>query len=467
MLLSEYLGKDIDFKSHGVFEPVIDRDSKFFINLQRLRKTEIPEFKDSITKINNHFGKIIKLLLRAQKKDVKFDQFYKTALGLFNFHEVNGICLGYSESHSGAGFGDILTKEVLSTAYDIVKAGIDDPEFFQLMSLFQENVGADRLSDMMATILLENIKAYTLRINRELRILDSNYPNHTFTNGLLYNEKKRCEILLLPLDILHKLPIAESWEDIDNVIEKNIAIREELNREILDGWAKYKAWQKKAYILNEIFKKKERFHRVIKAYKEESLDLVDISYDSDYYLDLVTKDFSKENISWSSFIKSEIDTYSASLEILNIFGHWVEYNKGWELIQEINSNKREKAVQRLLHLGCKNYIEVNNLDSNFETDMGRGPEDLKISRGGDKTVIEIKLSSNNQYMHGYETQIEEYANAEKTKNRIYVLIDVGNPGRVKKLLAKHEKDIIEGRDVAKVIIIDATPKDSASIYLSK
>lgn len=46
---------------------------------------------------------------------------------------------------------------VLETAYDIVKAGIEEPEFFQLLALFQDNVGPDRLSDMIATLILPDI----------------------------------------------------------------------------------------------------------------------------------------------------------------------------------------------------------------------------------------------------------------------------------------------------------------------
>lgn len=95
---------------------------------------------------------------------------------------------------------------------------------------------------------------------------------------------------------------------------------------------------------------------------------------------------------------------------------------------------------------------------------GRGPADIKLSRGNDKTIIEVKLSTNQQYMHGYETQIEEYAKAEGTKNRIYVLIDVGHPSRVNKLEERHEEDLFMGKDVPDLVIIDARPKNSASIF---
>lgn len=464
MLLTEYLNTDIDFGKYGVFEPVIDRDSHFFINLQRLRHTKVPEFRDSLQLINAHFEIIIKMLLQAEAKDCKKDNFYKNTFEYFKFNEVNGICLGFSKSITGAGFGSKLSAEVVSTAFDIVKAGIDDPEFFQLMPLFQENVGPDRLSDMIATILLERIKAYTLRINAELGINQNNFPQHQFRNGFLINKFKGCELLLLPRDILHKLPVAECWEDIDTVIRENQAIRNELNKEVLDGWAKYSSSMKKSYLRRLIFQEPDKFKRVIHAYKEEVLDEINISDDGDYYIDFVGKEFNKNDINWISSIAAPKNSLISSREIIEIFQDWVENNKGWEVIQGFKSHKKEKGIQSLIHLSCKNYIKTNNLDASFEVNMGRGPADIKFSRGNDKTIIEVKLSSNTQYMHGYKTQIEEYAKAEGTKNRIYVLIDVGNPGRVKKLEECHEEDLFMGKDVPDLVIIDAKPKDAASTF---
>lgn len=59
--------------------------------------------------------------------------------------------------------------------------------------------------------------------------------------------------------------------------------------------------------------------------------------------------------------------------------------------------------------------------------------DYKVSMGQDITIIEVRLTSNNQYLHRYGTQIEEYEKAEHTNNMIYVLVDLGNPGKVKKV----------------------------------
>jgi hypothetical protein len=103
-----------------------------------------------------------------------------------------------------------------------------------------------------------------------------------------------------------------------------------------------------------------------------------------------------------------------------------------------------------------------SLDVSCEPDEGRGPVDFKVSMGGDKTIIEVKLSSNSQYLHGYEVQIEEYGKAEQTDKLIYVLIDLGNPGKIKKVQELHDKQYNEGGNPPALIIIDSTEKKSAS-----
>ena len=163
----------------------------------------------------------------------------------------------------------------------------------------------------------------------------------------------------------------------------------------------------------------------------------------------------------SRYKDREIDSKTASIEILSLFKNWVEYNRGWEVILSAGTQKREKIVQRVIHLSGIAYIQANNLSLSCEA--GRGPVDFKISRGQDITVIEVKLSSNGQYMHGYDTQVEEYAKAEQTDNMVYVLVDVGNPGKVKKVLDRYNRDIDEGKKVPEVIMIDSTSKESASI----
>lgn len=461
IFVSEYLGFNEELAASGVFDSIIDEDSNFFINLVRLKTTKVPEFKNSYKKINDFFSSIATLLDISDKKG---DKFYNTALKQFKFSEVNGINLGYSESQYGSGFGPLLRKQVIDDAFDIVKKGSKQPEIFQLVGLFEENIGPDRLSDMVATIILPDIINYTMRINKELRITPELYADLSFNYDLVWNPYKKCEILLLPIDILQELPIAKCWDDIDRVILENESIRQEINEAVSEEWYKWASGQKKQYLKEQIFKNPERCARVIDGYRRSTVPPIKLSSDLDYFVAALFRQMKKSNISFQTIEPDTKTSLQATEDILNLFKDWVENNRGWNTIQETESTRREKAVQRLFHLSAKHYIQANNLDISFEPDAGRGPADFKVSRGGDITVGEIKLSSNGQYLHGYTVQIEEYAIAEGTRQRVFVLVDTGNPGRIKKITTEHQTRIALGNDVPILFIVDSTSKTAASTY---
>ena len=85
-----------------------------------------------------------------------------------------------------------------------------------------------------------------------------------------------------------------------------------------------------------------------------------------------------------------------------------------------------------------------------------------MSRGNDKTAVEVKLSSNGSYIFGYRAQVEEYGRAERTRNLIYVFVDVGNSGRLETIKTEHRKNRDGGIPCPELVIIDATEKKSAS-----
>ena len=91
MFVSEYFGLGDEFDKKEIFDCILDKDSPFFINLMRLKVCDIPEFQGSYQSINDYFSKIATLL---NASDSKGDKMYKSA---FEFSEVNGINLGFSE----------------------------------------------------------------------------------------------------------------------------------------------------------------------------------------------------------------------------------------------------------------------------------------------------------------------------------------------------------------------------------
>lgn len=267
--------------------------------------------------------------------------------------------------------------------------------------------------------------------------------------------------MLVPVDILHRLPVAESWEDIDLVVSQNTILRAEINYEVASEWRKYSAYERKAYLRHEIFTNRETCQRVLAGYRNEELDIFDPIESFPYFLkklDQMIKKMGSKRI-----IEREInDSYDASMEIIEFFRHWVEDLKGWEVIISVDSRNREKVIQRVIHGQALAFIEANRLDISCEPNEGRGPVDFKVSRGDDKTIIEVKLSSNSQYLHGYEVQIEEYGKAERTDQMIYVLIDLGHPLKIKKIRELHDKRYNDGEDLPTLVVIDSTEKKSAS-----
>lgn len=462
MFLSDYLGLKTELDDMGVFDPILDSDSYFFINIQRLKQTTIPEFTDSHNTIHSFFRRLIKLLDKAKIKDAR-DICYRRALTLFDFPEVNGICLGYASGIQGSGFGRLLSSQIIDTAYEIVKLGIDDPEMFELLPLFQENVGPDRISDMIAGLILDDIKTYTLNVFSALGINQFNYREKSFENGFLLNPYKQMEpLLLVPIDILQNLPVALSWEDIDSVVYQNKAIRCELNQVVIDEWKKYSTTERKAILRESIAFKPDAMRRVIESYRKETLCEFNPRLNFDYqYAKLDQESY----ITKASFIRTEsLTSFDISCQVLNLFRNWVENNMGWDVISSFTDRKKEKLIQRVIHLCFIACSRFHNIDVSFEANEGRGPLDFKISKGRDKTVSEVKLSSNSQYLHGLKVQIREYAIAEETNQMVYVLVDLGHPRRVKQVQRFNDKQRDEGVIVPKLIIIDSRPKESASKY---
>lgn len=460
MFVSEYL--EIDYEElddAGVFDAVLEKDSAFFINVQRLKQTAVPEFLGSYTRIQEFFAKIAEILDAADNKSPS-DKFFREALRRFSFSEVNEINLGFGDSVIGSGMGPKLRLQVINDAFDLVKKGCKAPELFELIGLFEDGIGPDRLSDMIATIILPDIQSYTKQVMADFEIDADHYDEDLFdSEGYLVNTYKNCRLYFLPIDILHELPVAKSWEDIEVVASKNNAIRMEMNSEVGKVWKQWAATERKAYIRDYIMKDPEAFERVVAAYREEEADVYNLYNDSAYFLGKMLQKI-KKTIDFKTVEEGEIDSLTGAREVADIFKDWVENNRGWYEIQQAAGG--EKSVQRFVHACAKYYIKINNLDLSCEANEGPGPVDFKVSRGQDRTVVELKLSSNSDYMNGYESQIQQYADAEGTPNMLFILVDNGHRIRTNRLIEQYNNDLRAGKKVPEVVIVDANMRESAS-----
>ena len=456
--LSDYLNLGNKLDEEGIFDTILDIDANYFINIKRIKDTKEKEFSNSYEKIQQFFENIYKILSNTNNKNSKL---YRQAIKLFDFPEINNIGLGYSKGRYGSGFGSVLAEKIISDAKEIIDAGNKDPDLFQLIGLFEENVGPDRLSDMYSHLIYDDIINYTIEKNTVLEINKENYPDMKFKKELLINPFKNKPVLMLPKDILHELPIAKEWDDIDNVCARIQCIRDEMNLFIGDEWKKVSTRDKKNFIKEKVMKNEERFKAVICEYKNFSVEPYDFDNDP-LGFHIISKEL--KNIPLEKIkIDKEETVKDIVLKICFKFKDLIENNALVKLLYEKDGKFRgEKSVQLLFYGIADSYCDSFDVDISPELNSGRGNIDFKCSKGyKDRVIVEVKLTSNRQLIHGMKTQILEYAKAEKTNQLVYLVIDdLKNKEKIRKLYEEYNK--MEKK--SELIVINTEIKKSASIY---
>ena len=139
----------------GVFDVILDIDTRVFIDPALLELCTEPEFLDARKKVEKYFSDIITLLRHSKSQT---DMYRKRAERMLTFTELSGTCFGYSQNGTGGNaIGSVLRKTILNTIQDLMTEGDTDPVLFELLGVFQEGIGCDRVSDLITFILREDI----------------------------------------------------------------------------------------------------------------------------------------------------------------------------------------------------------------------------------------------------------------------------------------------------------------------
>lgn len=470
--LSSLEGIDIEIlDSLGVTDVVLNADTALFIDPLLLNQSIHPEIRiNAVEKYNEKFRRIMKFL-KASK--IKNDAAWKAAKKEFNFSEVSFTCLGYSSTIHGSGWGDQITDSTMDVAKQIIDLGVEDNDFFMGLSLFEEGIGPDRISDMTTNIIFNELILFTTRINETLKLPTKNFTikKTRVEFETLINPTNDSPLILVPNDIVRALPIVTDWSDIGSTARHNDELREKLNHKIGGIWTSMSR-QEKNYAKDLALRSKDAFEEVLNLIHSVDKLPYDAKKDmngeffwrkiakvigQDYPLDLSR--YNKKDLSEEEFIEL---VNTIVLEFKNL----VEEKGIWkELWSEEGKPRKEKAVQRLFFTVAYSYCKANNLDLSPESDSGNGPVDFKISKGfSKKIVIEVKLSTNHSLVHGYEKQLEIYKNADDTNLGIFIIMDVGKLGKkFEKTIQARNKFLETNKKASEIIIIDGNPKASASI----
>jgi hypothetical protein len=229
----------------GVFDPTLNVDTLLFPDPILLASSQHPEMQAAKVLFDEHFDKVRRLLLHSSGDPTHAA--WKAASRLLSFPEISGTCLGYgSNSISGSGAGPTMTQKLLKTGYQIVQMGIDDPDLFMAIGLFEEDFGPDLIGDMFTNVCFQSIIDFNARVYEELSIATKHY-NITLKNGISYEGRfarnptvtsHDIPIILMPVDILRDLPVALDWRGVQAVSENNREFRKGLNGSVASLWSR-------------------------------------------------------------------------------------------------------------------------------------------------------------------------------------------------------------------------------------
>ncbi|WP_448167577.1 hypothetical protein [Burkholderia ambifaria] len=454
------------FDASGALDPVLDVDTRLFIDPSLLRQTETPELKSSYQRVVDHFSDVLRVVGNIGGEG---DVFWRKADQLLTFPEVHGLCIGYATTaKAGSGMGPKLRAHLLKTVHQIVQAGVKDPALFEIVGAFEDNVGPDRISDMVAKIILSDLIAFTQRVCSDLGIpmkplfLVKGQPPEDMPE----NPATSDAIILVPKDVLRDLPIAESYGDIAYVAQFNEDLRAELNAIIGTAWSRATVAEKKEALRNSFTKYPEVLLEVLQEYKAAGRSLYDFKDDPSgetiWYRS--AKQFSKEYPLRLS-LESPADTERVFEVVRTICEHFrtlVEDNQLCKLLYDRGGKPKHESAAQLLFYGiAAAYCTANGVELSPESDGGRGPVDFKMSSGFDgRVLVEVKLSRNSQLFHGFDKQLPIYQKAERATRGIYLVIDNGASDDRLDAFRKHVSEA--GPDAPTVMIVDGIVRPSAS-----
>ena len=220
-----------DLEDKGVFDADMDVDSHLHIDPSLFKNCSIQEFIGAYDEFSCYFSKIFTNYVPYARQHKRY---YDSLIEHLIFKEVANTCLGYSEKGiKGKGIGKKLAQQITNSILDIYDLGITNPTVFEMLPFFEDGIGADRISDLTAKILIRRLIEYTQRVCDELSIPMKPSPrlNGKIINLPTYNGQG---VVFVPSSVLCDLPTTDSWYDIDSVCDYNKRFRRRIC-EIIGG----------------------------------------------------------------------------------------------------------------------------------------------------------------------------------------------------------------------------------------
>lgn len=450
--------------AEGAFDAFIDIDARFHIDPHLLEKTTIPELKDAYGRLKNHFVGILSLLEVSRQPG---DFFYKQAYKKLLFKEFDFICLGYTKDKTrrgaqGSGIGPKIAAQITRTAAELVRGGTKNPLIFELVGLFETGVGADRISDMTARVIAEDLMRFTERVCRNLQIntWSVNYKGTYFHVPL--EPRKNKPLVFVPYEILRPLPIAEDWTDLDIVTVYNAELRTIFNKVVGITWkdATNERKLKKEKLKEILLKDPELRDDLIHQYKIKPPEQYD--FENDPLGCLLWYKVAQEWAAKYPLLLSDVahvtpeKIHEVVMRICNHFKRVLAlHGLSHELYIDGERLKKEAIARLIFYAIAETYCEANNLDLSLDAQGGREMVKFKMSRGRAKVYVSVKYSRNANVVEQYAAAVANYEILARDGDVIFLVIRTHESLDTLESLQKLKSEATrDGRRVPELVIAD-------------
>lgn len=429
MLFSEHyqvtIGNDDDW-----FDPILNRDTKLFIDPFLIFQLKHEDFKEAHQKVVNFFNHTFELIAKSSGNSQSIH--YQKALNILLFPEARELCLGYaSDSTMGAGSGYGFSKVIAGAIWASIKAGITHIDHFEELSIFNEGIGADRISDMTANLIRDDFIAYTKKIctrhqvplvRKQTRNAYYDFETNTWISGavdLPINPFTNRHVFLVPTSFIRPLPMINPDDFWDYVCSRE--------NEILRSNFSYhlKSKVNKKQIVELARANLQVVERYVEFREQRQANPYNLEHDPDSYYQWYKrgKEYANSHALEYTPPTTQEELYALVKVIVNKFKHYVEMVRGYEVLWAEGRPRAESVSQRVFAGIALPYCEIADIDISKETNLGAGPVDFKLSRGLSKrALIEVKLANNSKFWNGLSQQLPEYLHTEQITDGIFLVV---------------------------------------------
>ncbi|MBN8827128.1 MAG: hypothetical protein J0H68_00275 [Sphingobacteriia bacterium] len=430
---SDYFNIDkLKLKQLGVFDPILNFDTKVFVEPLLLKESSNKIIKESYKNYTKFFADLLTLL---QTSTSTGDKCWRAAKKMVDFPEYPFTCIGYSSGNTdGRGSGIEFNDKILHSAIEIIDKANGNPEIFLLLPLLEEGIAGDRISDMVQNIIDDDICKYTQDIMNKLG-LEGNCRHSTRNHNtykLLLNPFSKKPIKLIPYDILLNLPVADN---IDSLIEEmtshNTRLRDLVNRDIGCIWLDTTKAQRKAILLKEIKNNREFFIETLKALKEYKFEHYDLETDYEGLYKWLEDSQDFINFELAKEIKNCPDNLNsldfAITAIIKHFKDTIENKEVWRTFwTKCNLEYKHVRVyysQMLFFTVCNSWLTSQDSNININLIHSTKNIDLEFSVSDKhRLIVHIKHANNPTLKTSYEKILETFRGSDNEKH-IYLIMN--------------------------------------------